>query len=137
VPLSRYRVPLALAFAGLALLALAVKAFAGTRPVQDVAIEYSRFEPEHLRFEAGQAVTFVITNRDPIDHEFILGNRQVQDRHELGTEPHHDRIPTEVSVPAGETIRTTVSFDEPGSLIIGCHLPGHWAYGMRAAVTVR
>ncbi len=101
-----------------------------------VDINYSRFESEPLRFEAGQTVTFVIRNDDPIDHEFILGNQQVQDRHELGTEAHHDAIPTEVSVPAGATVRTTVTFDEPGKLILGCHLPRHYAYGMRAPVTV-
>jgi uncharacterized cupredoxin-like copper-binding protein len=111
-------------------------AFAGSGPKVPVEINYSRFEPDELRFEAGQEVTFVIHNDDPIDHEFILGDRAVQDRHELGTEPHHDSIPTEVSIAAGETVETTVNFDRPGKLIIGCHLPGHYAYGMKAVVTV-
>lgn len=61
----------------------------------------------------------------------------MQARHESGTEPYHDRIPSEVSVPAGQTVRTTVTFEERGTLILGCRLPGHWAYGMRATVTVR
>jgi uncharacterized cupredoxin-like copper-binding protein len=26
--------------------------------------------------------------------------------------------------------------EEPGSLIFGCHLPGHYAYGMRGLVTI-
>ncbi|HEX2179380.1 MAG TPA: plastocyanin/azurin family copper-binding protein, partial [Actinomycetota bacterium] len=76
------------------------------------------------------------TNDDPIDHEFILGDQAVQDRHESGTEAHHGAIPTEVSVPAGETVETTVRFDQQETLILGCHLPGHYAYGMKARVVV-
>jgi uncharacterized cupredoxin-like copper-binding protein len=41
-----------------------------------------------------------------------------------------------MTVPAGETVTTTYTFAEPGPLIIGCHLPGHYAYGMRADVRV-
>jgi uncharacterized cupredoxin-like copper-binding protein len=41
-----------------------------------------------------------------------------------------------MTVPAGETATTTYTFADPGELIIGCHLPGHYAYGMRAVVRV-
>lgn len=131
------RLPLALALAGVLVLGWAVVAVAGSGETVPVKMKYSRFEPGHLRLQAGQAVTFVIYNDDPIDHEFILGGQAVQDRHESGTEAHHGSIPTEVSVPAGETVETTVTFDEPGDLVLGCHLPGHYAYGMKAKVTVR
>jgi len=100
----------------------------------EVRINHSRFAPESFEFEAGETVTFVIHNSDPIDHEFILGDDSVQRRHEEGSEKEHGAIPGEVSVPAGETRTTTYTFTEPGKLIIGCHLPGHYAYGMRAEV---
>ena len=135
--LGRYRLPLTLALAGLLVIAWAVMVFAASGPTVPVDIKYSRFEPDEFRFKAGQEVTFVIFNDDPIDHEFILGDQAVQDGHELGTEAHHGSIPTEVSVPAGATVETTITFDRPGELIIGCHLPGHYAYGMKAIVTVR
>lgn len=131
------RLPLALALAGVLVLGWAVVAVAGSGETVSVEMKYSRFEPDDLRLQAGHAVTFVIYNDDPIDHEFILGDQSVQDRHESGTEAHHGSIPTEVSVPAGETVETTVTFDEPGDLILGCHLPGHYAYGMKAKVIVR
>jgi uncharacterized cupredoxin-like copper-binding protein len=102
-----------------------------------VNIHHSRFAPAEYVFEAGDTVRFVIHNGDPIDHEFILGNEAVQRRHENGTEKAHGAIPGEVSVPAGETRTTTYTFAEPGTLIIGCHLPRHYAFGMRAAVEVR
>jgi uncharacterized cupredoxin-like copper-binding protein len=100
----------------------------------EVNIHHSRFRPESFEFSAGSTITFVIHNLDPIDHEFILGDAAVQRRHENGTEKEHDAIPGEVSVPAGETRRTTYTFSKPGRLIIGCHLPGHYAYGMKAGV---
>jgi uncharacterized cupredoxin-like copper-binding protein len=87
--------------------------------------------------DPGEPVRFEIVNTDPIDHEFILGDAEVQRVHEEGTEAHHAPRPGEVSVPAGETVVTTYTFPETtGSLIFGCHLPGHYAFGMRGTVTV-
>lgn len=82
-------------------------------------------------------MTFVINNRDPIDHEFIVGDESVQRAHERGTEAHHGTRPGEVSIPAGGTRTTTYVFETPGRLLIGCHLPTHYDYGMRGDVVVR
>lgn len=101
-----------------------------------VRLHYSRFNPQAFEFEAGTRVTFVVENADPIDHEFILGDEGVQLAHERGTEAYHPPRPGEMTVPAGETATTTYTFTEPGELIIGCHLPGHYAYGMKAVVRV-
>ena len=101
-----------------------------------IDIEHSRFDPSELTFDEGAVVTFVIHNNDPIDHEFILGDEEVQRVHEKGTEAHHGAKPGEVSIPAGESRRTTFTFDSEGRLIYGCHLPGHYDYGMRGTVTV-
>lgn len=120
----------------LAVAASACAARAGSGDEVTVTIDHSRFHPDELTFDRGDTVTFVLVNDDPIDHEFMLGDQEVQDRHESGTEAHHDAIPTEVSLPAGDTVRATVTFDKAGELIIGCHLPTHYAYGMKAEVTV-
>jgi uncharacterized cupredoxin-like copper-binding protein len=102
-----------------------------------ITIHYSTFEPADLAVEPGETVRFVIVNTDPIDHEFILGDARVQRVHEEGTEAHHPPRPGEVSVPAGETVVTTYTFPEsPGALIFGCHLPGHYDFGMRGTVTI-
>jgi uncharacterized cupredoxin-like copper-binding protein len=102
----------------------------------EVGINHSRFAPDEFRVESGTTVRFVIHNRDPIDHEFILGDPGVQRLHENGTHAEHDAVPGEVSVPAGQTRSTSFTFAEQGRLIIGCHLPGHYDYGMRADVIV-
>jgi uncharacterized cupredoxin-like copper-binding protein len=111
----------------------AARANAGT---VHITIHYSSFAPDSLDVDPGETVRFVIRNTDPIDHEFILGDEEVQLAHELGTEAHHAPRPGEVSVPAGETVVTTYNFPEtPGELIFGCHLPGHYDFGMHGTVT--
>ena len=105
--------------------------------VIEIRIEHSAFEPDRLEVEAGETVTFVIDNGDPIDHEFILGDEEIQRIHEEGTEKHHGARPGEISIPAGATRETTYTFEEPGELIYGCHVFGHYDYGMRGAVEVR
>ncbi len=101
-----------------------------------VKMRFSRFVPDSFEFEAGTTVTFVVENRDPIDHEFLIGDEEVQEAHEKGTEPHHGAKPGEISVPAEETRTTTFTFEEPGTLLIGCHLPTHYDYGMRGRITI-
>ena len=133
----------AAALAGLLTLLVGVSAASGgaaDRPTEgavDMTIHYSRFDAETIVVEPGQRVRFVIRNTDPIDHEFILGDAEVQRVHEDGIEAHHALRPGEVSVPAGETVVTTYTFPETaGELIFGCHLPGHYDFGMRGNVTI-
>ena len=97
---------------------------------------HSRFTPATLEVPVGEAVQFVVRNQDPIDHELIVGDQDVHDRHEGGTEPYHPPRPGEVTVPAGAEAATTFVFDEVGTVVFACHLPGHFAYGMRGEVRV-
>jgi uncharacterized cupredoxin-like copper-binding protein len=108
----------------------------GVRTV-DLDIRHSRFSTAALVVRRGEAVRFVVHNHDPIAHELIVGGHAVQDRHESGTEAHHADRPGEVSVGAAATGRTTYTFRDAGRLFFGCHLPGHWAYGMHGTVDVR
>jgi uncharacterized cupredoxin-like copper-binding protein len=101
-----------------------------------LTMHHSRFLPAHVIVRRGTTVRFIITNSDPIDHEFILGDEAAQRRHETGTEPAHGAVPGEVSVPAGGVGETTYTFTRTGALLIGCHAPGHYDYGMRGWVQV-
>ena len=102
----------------------------------NVTIHYSHFDPSSFSFPPGTMVRFVVRNTDPIDHEFIVGDQAVQDAHESGTEAYHPPRPGEMTVLAGTTRATIVTFARPGSLIFGCHLPGHYAYGMHGVIRV-
>jgi uncharacterized cupredoxin-like copper-binding protein len=105
-----------------------------------VTMRHSHFHPAAVRVEPGQRVRFVLRNTDPIDHEFILGDDGVQRRHEQGRErEHHGEVPGERSVAAGQEAVTTYAFPaalDGRALEFACHLPGHYAYGMRGRVTV-
>lgn len=107
-----------------------------TERTVELTARRSRFTPEVATVRAGTTVRLVVRNEDPIDHELIVGDGEVHRRHESGTEPHHGDVPGEVSVPAGTTASTTFRFDTPGDVVFACHLPGHFAYGMRGVVRV-
>lgn len=102
----------------------------------EIDIEHSSFHPATIRVEAGEKVRFVIRNNDPIDHEFLLGDEHMQQIHEEGTETHHGARPGEISVAAFHEAETTFVFDEQGPLLFGCHLPRHYAYGMRGEIVI-
>ena len=101
-----------------------------------VAIRYSHFLPELIMATTGKPVTIELRNDDPIAHEWIVGPEDVHLRHSLGTEPFHDAIPTEVTIPALQTRWTTITFDQPGEYLYICHLPGHEQYGMVGTLRV-
>jgi uncharacterized cupredoxin-like copper-binding protein len=101
-----------------------------------LTVRHSRFVPSVVEVRPGTTVRFVVRNLDPIAHELIVGDAVVQDLHERGTETDHGDRPGEVSVAAGATAETTYTFPRAGTVLLGCHLPGHWAYGMRGTVHV-
>jgi uncharacterized cupredoxin-like copper-binding protein len=121
--------------AALALLAMGFGESASNK--ETIGIHFSRFVPEVIEARAGEPVTITLVNDDPIGHEWMVGDAAFHDRHRSGTEPFHDTVPTEVTIPALETRVTTLTFDEPGDYAYICHLPGHEAYGMTGVLRVR
>jgi uncharacterized cupredoxin-like copper-binding protein len=101
-----------------------------------ITINYSSFDPQELRVPHGVPVTFVLINDDPIDHEWIVGDSALHQRHRSGTERVHGSRPTEISIPALTTRVTTITFPEPGSFEVICHLPRHEEYGMVGRIIV-
>jgi uncharacterized cupredoxin-like copper-binding protein len=109
----------------------------GPEPVTIVLdVKHSTFDPDELRVVAGTTVRFVVVNRDPIHHELIVGPPEVHDRHRDGTEAFHPPVPGEVSVAPLQRAVTSYTFDEPGTVEMACHLPGHYDHGMRGTVEV-
>jgi uncharacterized cupredoxin-like copper-binding protein len=103
----------------------------------EIHIRYSHFEPATVTVPVGRPVTFVIVNDDPIDHEWIVGDAALHERHRSGTEARHDARPTELTIDAMSTRRTTITFSDAAALQYICHLPGHEQYGMTATLVVR
>lgn len=102
----------------------------------EIRIHYSHFDPSELTVPHDVAITFVLINEDPIDHEWLIGDPAFHERHRHGTEAHHLARPDEVSVSALTTVETTLTFATPGTLQYICHIPGHEAYGMVGTLTI-
>jgi uncharacterized cupredoxin-like copper-binding protein len=126
---------LAVSLVALAAAACSQAVAASAERTVPVRIHYSAFSLGHLDVAPGETVRFVVTNTVPIDHEFIVGDDAVQVAHELGTEAYHPPRPGEITIRAGETVETTYTFGTR-ELLFGCHLPGHYAYGMRGTISV-
>ncbi len=109
---------------------------AGPADHVEIVLRNSHYDKTAITVPVGVPVTFVLRNEDPIDHEWIVGDEALHERHRTGTEPYHDERPTEVTVPALQTRTTIVTFDTAGTLRFVCHLPGHEAYGMTGILTV-
>jgi uncharacterized cupredoxin-like copper-binding protein len=103
---------------------------------RQITIHYSHFDPGALTVPHGVAVTFVLVNEDPIEHEWLIGDAAFHERHRTGTEAHHGARPNEVSIPPLGVMETTLTFDQPGTVLYICHLPGHEAYGMVGTLTI-
>lgn len=119
-------------------------------------------DPSEFTVTQGATVTFVFDNTDTIDHEALIGDDVAQDEHEAemmesgGDMPHggsgdatnsttgdgmgHKSGATDpgesVEVAPGETAEITHTFDEAGTVLLGCHEPGHYDGGMMASITV-
>lgn len=127
--------PLA-AGAALLLMAATLAACGPSVQVVTITIHYSAFDLTDVTVPRGVPVTFVLVNEDPIDHEWLIGDEAFHEKHRTGTHERHDATSTEVTVPALETVSTTITLDEAGSVAFICHLPSHEAYGMVGVVTV-
>ena len=101
-----------------------------------ITIHHSAFDVTDVTVPRGVPVTFTLVNEDPIDHEWLIGDAEFHDAHRNGTHATHGAVPTEVTIPALETVTTTITFGEEGTLHYICHLPAHEAYGMVGILTV-
>jgi uncharacterized cupredoxin-like copper-binding protein len=101
------------------------------------------FAPKALEVPAGRPIRFEVTNPGALPHELLIGDRHAQDEAEkqmakggaAASHSHGDEAPS-LYLEAGQRGTLEVTFDEPGELLIGCHVPGHWAAGMRGTLSV-
>ncbi len=113
-----------------------------TRTVEVRALEDRRFEPAEMTVKPGETVTIRVTNTASSLHEFYLGSEQQHEDHEeemaaMGdAEMKMSDEANRIFMEAGETKQITWTFPEEGSVIYGCHMPGHFAAGMRGTVRI-
>jgi uncharacterized cupredoxin-like copper-binding protein len=115
----------------------------GIRTVE-VAMTEFRFTPDHVTVAAGETVRLVFRNEGTVVHDAFLGDEMAQEDHEremregAGHGPGTMGAgPGAITVEPGRTGTITHTFSAGERLLVGCHQPGHWAAGMKLAVTVR
>lgn len=115
----------------------------------DAADEF-RFSPSALTFKVGDVVTFRVTNVGQLPHEFTIGDSEVQFDHEAemmaaATEMEGmemammegmDGDPNAIAMFPGDTVDITWRFTQPGWVMMGCHVPGHYSSGMKGVMLV-
>ncbi len=102
-----------------------------------------RFTPDPITVKVGETVTFRITNDGKIPHDVVLDDQEGQDAHEVemtemiasGNMTMADEV-NGFALAAGESKTLTWTFTEAGTVLLGCHQPGHYAAGMIASVIV-
>jgi uncharacterized cupredoxin-like copper-binding protein len=150
----------AVARASVALLALAgcTAAPAGTPPLTPgtsatpreviIVARDDRFSPAVLDLVPGETVVLRVLNGGLETHEAIIGDEAVQTAWEAAEAAVADAPPGPtpvVSVPpelaglrvvvrSGERADVVWTVPETPGLIVGCHIPGHYARGMRSPV---
>jgi uncharacterized cupredoxin-like copper-binding protein len=100
------------------------------------------FVPAQVQVRSGATIRFRFHNAANVVHEAFIGDQAAQDSHNsemaqpggMAMAGMHD--PNEVEVAAGATKDVTYRFPQPGTVVLGCHEPGHYAAGMKATITV-
>ncbi|HEX5416079.1 MAG TPA: heavy metal translocating P-type ATPase, partial [Chloroflexota bacterium] len=116
------------------------KPAAVSRVIELTTTDQLRFVPDAVNVHTGETVAFKISNQGTLPHEFVIGNAAVQAEHEQemasGAMSAMDDASYAVAVPAGQTATLVYTFNQPGTLLYGCHVPGHYTSGMRGTITV-
>lgn len=123
----------------------------GTSPREvNVVMKDYQYIPAVLDLVPGETVLFHFVNGGLAVHEAIIGDMPIQRAWEEAEAAHADPPPGPtpvVTVPAGmegfrvvvesgerKDVRWTVPTEVAAPLILGCHIPGHWARGMQAPI---
>lgn len=126
----------------------------GNSRTVDVTMTDNAFQPTTLRVADGETVTFRFRNTGAARHEGVIGDTATQERHHeemtasttsgghgdstMGGMGHggDEKADDAVTVEPGQTAELTHTFDRSGTILIGCHEPGHWEAGMKVTLTI-
>lgn len=102
------------------------------RTVEVATLDELAFEPSSISVDAGETVTFVVSNEGRALHEFVIGDRGYQEEHEQAMEHggHGTDLGNVVEVEPGDTGELTWAFPEGGEVLFACHVEGHYEGGM-------
>lgn len=112
------------------------------------------FLPDPVDLVPGETVLLHVVNGGLVVHEAVIGDQRVQDAWQAAegaaADPPPGPTPVVAVAPDVAGIRIVVESGKRvdltwtvpadaaivGALVLGCHVPGHWVQGMRAAIRV-
>ena len=111
-----------------------------TRTIDIDMTDAMRFTPAQVQIKAGETVRFNVLNSGKIRHEMVLGSDADLQAHYamMMQDPgmRHEEA-NAVSLDAGKRGQIVWKFERAGSVSFGCLEPGHYAAGMKGAVSVQ
>jgi uncharacterized cupredoxin-like copper-binding protein len=113
----------------------------------DVDMVDTAFEPATVTAKAGERIRFVFRNQGKAAHDAFIGDAAAQADHDRemrqaekgghgGGHGNDDTDQGALTLEPGKTGELTYIFERPGTVEVGCHQPGHYAAGMKIAVTI-
>lgn len=113
----------------------------------EVRMTEMAFAPASVAVRAGERVRFRFVNDGTVVHEAVLGDADYQADHEAAMRSpattaagdhggHQHDAADAVTVGPGATMELTWTAASSGTVLIGCHQPGHYAAGMVAEIRV-
>jgi Cu+-exporting ATPase len=109
------------------------------RTIQIATTDQLRFDPSAVTVHQGETIAFVVSNPTSVAHEFVVGTDEVQQAHEQQitmSSSMVDDFAFALDLPPGVTRTLLYTFDQPGTLLFGCHVAGHYQAGMLGTITV-
>jgi len=111
------------------------------RTIDLKATDDLKFDPATVSVKRGETVAFQVSNPTKVEHEFEVGDTAFQQRHDdemkaMGPGMNMADDATGVSLKAGETKTIAFTFPTAGTLVYGCHEPGHYPAGMKGDIKI-
>jgi uncharacterized cupredoxin-like copper-binding protein len=116
---------------------------------ENIDMTDNAYSATSLMAAKGETITFHFNNKGHLVHEAIIGDAAIQDAHAMemsaGSGASAGGMPgmdhggggvSALSIAPGRSGDLTYTFDKQGTVIIGCHQPGHYEAGMKVAVAV-
>ena len=100
-----------------------------------------RYEPDSIDVTVGETVAFRVHNSGKVAHEFVIGDKALQEEHEQEMQEMEGGMmmgdePNAIGVEPGGTKTIAFHFTEAAELEYACHQPAHYAAGMLSPLTV-
>ena len=107
-----------------------------TRTILVTTKDTMRYEfSDTLEFKDGEVVTFIITNKGQLNHEFSIGDKEEQKAHLEMMKKMPDMVHEDgntMTLKPGETKELTWKFKGNPNIVFACNIPGHFEAGMVA-----